>query len=406
MNKKSLLLIFIISLVSVIYTINNICYQYIDKKIDNYLISKQKISIINENTQQARKIVINEHSRLLITITAAALTFAVVISANQFQTLIFIIFFIIAYFIAYKIAFDHKILINLTGTLASVAASIIFAKTYKSVFKENVDKKIENILSKYISKDIKNKVLKNESATQLGGKRAEITIMFADIRGFTALSETRKAEEVSLLLNEYFSELEPIITKYNGVINKFIGDAVLVVFGDPAEDSVSGYREKQRILSSARDLVLCILRQRSPERIKYILYRLCARRLDGCRMVRHRQYDLPARGNAQHAVPSDKDRQDQTDACCADPRGSNKARSADRPGKYGFISGVKLVLSPVLCSDPGYDPHSCYRSGGDHSRAHRNPCRRICIDGIFRRPETWNRDWRRPDRMAPCMGTV
>ena len=236
MNKKSLLLIFIISLVSVIYTINNICYQYIDKKIDNYLISKQKISIIKENTQQARKIVINEHSRLLITIAAAALTFAVVISANQFQTLIFIIFFIIAYFIAYKIAFDHKILINLTGTLASVAVSLIFAKTYKSVFKENVDKKIENILGKYISKDIKNKVLKNESATQLGGKRAEITIMFADIRGFTALSETRKAEEVSLLLNEYFSELEPIITKYNGVINKFIGDAVLVVFGDPAED--------------------------------------------------------------------------------------------------------------------------------------------------------------------------
>ena len=236
MNKKSPLLIFIISLVSVIYTINNICYQYIDKKIDNYLISKQKISIINENTQQARKIVINEHSRLLITITAAALTFAVVISANQFQTLIFIIFFIIAYFIAYKIAFDHKILINLTGTLASVAVSLIFAKTYKSVFKENVDKKIENILGKYISKDIKNKVLKNDSATQLGGKRAEITIMFADIRGFTALSETRKAEEVSLLLNEYFSELEPIITKYNGVINKFIGDAVLVVFGDPAED--------------------------------------------------------------------------------------------------------------------------------------------------------------------------
>ena len=236
MSKKSLLVIFIISLVSVIYTINNICYQYIDKKIDNYLINQQRISKHPETAQPTKNIIIPEHSRLIITITAAALTFAVVISTTQFQTLIFIIFFILAYFIAYKLALDNNVLINLTGTLASIGASYIFAKTYKSVFKDNVNKKIENILSKYISKDIKNKVLKNESATQLGGKRAEITVMFADIRGFTSLSETRKAEEVSQLLNEYFSELEPIITKYNGVINKFIGDAVLVIFGDPTTD--------------------------------------------------------------------------------------------------------------------------------------------------------------------------
>lgn len=236
MNKKSLLLIFIISLVSVIYTVNNICYRYIDKRIDDYFISKQTISAAKETASRSEKIVINEHSRLLITITAAAVTFAVVISANQFQTLIFIIIFIIAYFIAYKLAFDKQILINLTGTLTAIGVSYVFAGTYKFAFKENVNKKIENILSKYISKDIKNKVLKSESATQLGGKRSEITVMFADIRGFTSLSETRKAEEVSQLLNEYFSELEPIITKYNGVINKFIGDAVLVIFGDPTPD--------------------------------------------------------------------------------------------------------------------------------------------------------------------------
>ena len=144
--------------------------------------------------------------------------------------------FIIAYFIAYKLAFDKQILINLTGTLAAIGVSYVFAGTYKFAFKENVNKKIENILSKYISKDITNKVLKNESATKLGGKRAEITVMFADIRGFTSISETHSAEEVSGLLNEYFTEIEPVIAKYNGVINKFIGDAVLVIFGEPLQD--------------------------------------------------------------------------------------------------------------------------------------------------------------------------
>ena len=44
------------------------------------------------------------------------------------------------------------------------------------------------------------------------------------------------AEDVSKILNEYFTEIEPIISKYNGVINKFIGDAVMAVFGDPIED--------------------------------------------------------------------------------------------------------------------------------------------------------------------------
>lgn len=238
MNKKSLLLIFIISLICVIYTINSVCYKYIDKRLDNFFINKQYVQTLTTTNTQSHAIAISEPSRLLITILTTAVVFTVVVYSTATQTTIFIIFFIIAYLIAYKLALDNKILINLTGTLLSIGAAAAFAKAYKKIFKDNVNKKIENILSKYISKDITNKVLKNESATKLGGKRAEITVMFADIRGFTSLSETRKAEEVSQLLNEYFSELEPVITKYNGVINKFIGDAVLVIFGDPETDKL------------------------------------------------------------------------------------------------------------------------------------------------------------------------
>ena len=128
--------------------------------------------------------------------------------------------------------------LNIAGIIISAAVSKLYAGAYIHLFKENVDKKIENVLGKYISKDITNKILKNKAGAELGGKRSEITVMFADIRGFTSLSESHKAEEVSQLLNEYFTELEPIITKYNGVINKFIGDAVLVVFGDPTQDKL------------------------------------------------------------------------------------------------------------------------------------------------------------------------
>ena len=91
-------------------------------------------------------------------------------------------------------------------------------------------------MGKYISQDVMKNVVKNIDDLQLGGKRAVVTVLFSDIRGFTSLSEKMPAEEVSMILNEYFGQMEPIITKYNGVINKFIGDAVMAIFGEPIQD--------------------------------------------------------------------------------------------------------------------------------------------------------------------------
>ena len=86
-------------------------------------------------------------------------------------------------------------------------------------------------MGKYISKDImENVVEENIDNIRLGGKKANVTVLFADIRGFTSMSEKLQPDEISVILNEYFTEIEPIISKYNGVINKFIGDAILAVF--------------------------------------------------------------------------------------------------------------------------------------------------------------------------------
>lgn len=237
MNKKSVLLIFILSFLCVIFTLNNLCYKYADNRVDSLLVGKTySVATDSNKALNLNYNKISENSRLIITLCTAFLLFIVFSFITSVQSIIVLIFFIIAYFIAYKIAANNFIFINLLSVIVTAITTKLFSSTYKRIFKENVDSKIENILGKYISKDIKNKILKNNAETELGGKRAEITVMFADIRGFTSLSETRKAEEVSQLLNEYFSELEPVINKYNGVINKFIGDAVLVIFGDPSAD--------------------------------------------------------------------------------------------------------------------------------------------------------------------------
>jgi adenylate cyclase len=87
-----------------------------------------------------------------------------------------------------------------------------------------------------MSEDVMEKVIQNIDNLGLGGKKSTVTVLFSDIRGFTSMSEKMSANQVSELLNEYFSEMEPIITKYNGIINKFIGDAIMAVFGEPIQD--------------------------------------------------------------------------------------------------------------------------------------------------------------------------
>ncbi len=68
------------------------------------------------------------------------------------------------------------------------------------------------------------------------GKLADVSILFADIRNFTFISDSLPPQEVSALLNEFFKEMIPIINRHNGVVNKFVGMRLLVIFGDPRQN--------------------------------------------------------------------------------------------------------------------------------------------------------------------------
>lgn len=71
---------------------------------------------------------------------------------------------------------------------------------------------------------------------RLGGERSEVTILYSDIRGFTRMSAAMDAEDVVEMLNEYFGPLVSAVFGYNGTVDKFVGDAVLAVFGSPEHD--------------------------------------------------------------------------------------------------------------------------------------------------------------------------
>ncbi|MCC7403769.1 MAG: HAMP domain-containing protein [Bdellovibrionales bacterium] len=91
--------------------------------------------------------------------------------------------------------------------------------------------KVKNLLNKFHGSSVANDLLKGD--LQLGGSRKEVTVFFSDIRGFTKFSEGHTPEEVVDMLNEYFQIMVGIINKNGGVVDKFIGDAIMAVWGAP-----------------------------------------------------------------------------------------------------------------------------------------------------------------------------
>ncbi len=117
-----------------------------------------------------------------------------------------------------------------------VLVSLICAYSYKYLIEDNKKVKIEHAMGKYLSYDVMQNVVQNIDNVSLGGKRADITVLFADIRNFTSISESMDANSTTEILNEYFSALVPIIEEYDGVLNKYMGDAVLAIFGEPKKN--------------------------------------------------------------------------------------------------------------------------------------------------------------------------
>jgi len=116
--------------------------------------------------------------------------------------------------------------------------TITFRRFYSD--KINEEKHIFH-LSRFFSKNVVKTILKSGSP-KLGGKTKRACVIFADLEGFTALSEKIPAEEVFQILNSFFSWMIPIVFKHNGTLDKLMGDCVMAVFGAPIDDEKCSFQ--------------------------------------------------------------------------------------------------------------------------------------------------------------------
>ncbi len=135
------------------------------------------------------------------------------------------------------VMFYNKIAVNLILPELFILVALLCAYSYRYLIEGAKKEKMQNAMGKYLSYDVMQNVVENIDHIELGGKREDISVLFADIRNFTSLSETLDADSVTNILNEYFSVLVPVVEEHNGILNKFMGDAVLVIFGSTNKKS-------------------------------------------------------------------------------------------------------------------------------------------------------------------------
>lgn len=142
--------------------------------------------------------------------------------------------------------------IELLQTLASHGAVAIENANLADRMKK--EEAVRANLSRYLSPQIVDRIVKEDVKVNLGGNRKVVTILFSDIRNFTTITETRPPDQLILILNEYFTEMAKVIFEYQGSLDKYIGDAIVAVFGslvpleNPARNAAQAALEMMRRL--------------------------------------------------------------------------------------------------------------------------------------------------------------
>ena len=145
-------------------------------------------------------------------------------------------------------AFLHGWWLNfIVPSLFTLVPNVGLVALYRVLIEEQEKRKVRGAFQQYVSPEVIRRVLSDPELVQ--PRKSEITVLFSDVRGFTTISETLDAQELARLLNGYLTEMTRIIFRHQGTLDKYIGDAVMAIWGAPFTEPKHGERCCEAALS-------------------------------------------------------------------------------------------------------------------------------------------------------------
>jgi adenylate cyclase len=151
-------------------------------------------------------------------------------------------------------AFAQGVWLPLVAPLTAVGLTFVGQLAWVYFVEGREKRQVKRLFSRYVPKDVYEQLLADPERAALGGKRRTMTVLFSDVRGFTAMSEKASPEEVVGQLNEYFSRMVDVLFAHHGTLDKFVGDMVMGLFGAPLDDPDHAEHAVQTALAMSRGL--------------------------------------------------------------------------------------------------------------------------------------------------------
>ncbi|MGL5722408.1 MAG: adenylate/guanylate cyclase domain-containing protein [Brevinema sp.] len=141
---------------------------------------------------------------------------------------------------------------------------------YQTVLAKRKEERIRFIFQKYVPRDVIDEVLNRSNDSLLIGNKQKVSILFSDIRGFTSISEQMKPDDLVISLNAYFNSMVEQILSRKGIIDKFIGDAIMAVYGAPKVRPDDADNALQSALGMVEALEIFNRMQREAGRVEFL----------------------------------------------------------------------------------------------------------------------------------------
>ncbi|HLP16406.1 MAG TPA: CHASE2 domain-containing protein [Bacteroidota bacterium] len=130
---------------------------------------------------------------------------------------------------------ERNLVVPIVPPIAAIITAYAVASVYHFLGEHRQKMMIQKMFAHYLNPHIVDELIAHPEKLRLGGERKELTVMFADVGGFTNLSERIEPERVIALLNEYLGAMSDIIIAHNGTLDKYEGDAIMAFWGAPLE---------------------------------------------------------------------------------------------------------------------------------------------------------------------------